>query len=126
MRSRVLFASILSLTVVSCTGNSSRTSGNPLFEGWYADPEGIVFDHTCWIYPTWSQPYEEQLFMDAFSSRDLVHWTRHERVISQENISWLQQALWAPSVVEKEGTYYLRGRQSCRAFQGRPGASAHQ
>ena len=82
-------------------------SGNPLFAGWYADPEGIVFDHTCWIYPTWSQPYGEQLFMDAFSSTDLVHWTRHRKVISQEDIPWLRQALWAPSVVEKDGTYYL-------------------
>ena len=107
MKPQILSAFVLSLTVLSCTGNASRTSGNPLFEGWYADPEGIVFDHTCWIYPTWSRPYEEQLFMDAFSSKDLVHWTKHEKVISKENISWLNQALWAPSVIEKDGTYYL-------------------
>ena len=62
-------------------------SGNPIFEGWYADPEGVVFGHECWIYPTWSQRYKEQLFMDAYSSKDLVHWTKHEKVISQENIS---------------------------------------
>ena len=47
----------------------AQTSGNPLFEGWYADPEGIVFDHECWTYPTWSQPFDEQLFMDAFRHR---------------------------------------------------------
>lgn len=45
--------------------------------------------------------------MDAYSSKDLVHWTKHEKVISQENISWLKMALWAPSVIEKDGKYYL-------------------
>ena len=30
------------------------TSGNPIFEGWYADPEGVVFDDEYWIYPTLS------------------------------------------------------------------------
>ena len=31
-----------------------QKSGNPIFEGWYADPEGIIYDDTYWIYPTWS------------------------------------------------------------------------
>ena len=69
------------------------TSGNPICEGWYADPEAVVFGDEYWIYPTYSKPYEEQLFMDAFSSKDLVHWTKHPKVISQENISWLWRAL---------------------------------
>ena len=30
------------------------TSGNPVFEGWYADPEGIIYDDRYWICPTWS------------------------------------------------------------------------
>lgn len=85
----------------------SHTSGNPLFDGWYADPEAVVFDQEYWIYPTYSHPYEEQLFMDAFSSKDLVHWTKHDKVLAKENISWLWRALWAPSVVRKDGKYYL-------------------
>ena len=88
-------------------GKNRKLSGNPLFPGWYADPEGVVFGNEYWIYPTWSRPFDEQLFMDAFSSRDLVHWTRHEKVLSKENISWLRRALWAPSVIEKDGTYYF-------------------
>ena len=85
----------------------AHTSGNPLFDGWYADPEAVVFDQEYWIYPTSSHPYEEQLFMDAFSSKDLVHWTKHGKVLSKDNISWLWRALWAPSVVRKDGKYYL-------------------
>lgn len=37
-------------------------SGNPIFEGWYADPEGIIYDDTYWVYPTWSDEYENQVF----------------------------------------------------------------
>lgn len=76
------------------------TSGNPIFPGWYADPEGIVLDDEYWIYPTFSAPYDEQLFMDAFSSKDLVTWTKHPKVLSKENISWLRRALWAPAIVQ--------------------------
>ena len=53
---------------------SCSRSGNPLFEGWYADPEGVVFDNRYWIFPTYSAPFEQQLFLDAFSSPDLVTW----------------------------------------------------
>ena len=67
-----------------------KTSGNPVFPGWYADPEGIVFGDEYWIYPTYSAPYDEQTFMDAFSSKDLVNWTKHPKVLSKENISWFK------------------------------------
>jgi predicted alpha-1,6-mannanase (GH76 family) len=56
-------------------------SGNPVFEGWYADPEVIVYDNKYWIYPTYSAPYEEQVKFDCFSSPDLVNWTKHENII---------------------------------------------
>ncbi len=95
------------IDALSRYGKHSKVSGNPLFTGWYADPEAVVFGKEYWIYPTWSRPYDEQLFMDAFSSKDLVHWTRHERVLAKENISWLRRALWAPSVIERDGTYYI-------------------
>ena len=99
---------ILALSLLAaCNNTPKQLSGNPIFEGWYADPEAVVFGDEVWVYPTYSKPYEEQLFMDAFSSRDLVHWTKHPKVISRENISWLWRALWAPSVIEKDGTYYL-------------------
>ena len=44
---------------------SDERSGNPLFEGWYADPEGVVFGDEYWIFPTWSAPYDEQTFLDT-------------------------------------------------------------
>jgi beta-xylosidase len=100
-----LFLLLLLLTV-----GCSRTinySGNPVFPGWYADPEGTVFGKKYWIYPTYSAPYNKQVFMDAFSSSDLVKWKKHERIIDTTAIGWAWRAMWAPSVVEKDGRYFL-------------------
>ena len=47
-------------------------SGNPILSGWYADPEARVFAGQYWIFPTYSAPYNQQTFLDAFSSRDLI------------------------------------------------------
>jgi beta-xylosidase len=85
----------------------SPASGNPVFPGWYADPEAHVFEGRYWIYPTYSAPYDEQLHMDAFSSSDLVGWEKHPRILELRNVTWAHRALWAPSVVEKDGWYYL-------------------
>ncbi|MCG6190098.1 glycoside hydrolase family 43 protein [Maribellus maritimus] len=84
-----------------------KTSGNPVFEGWYADPEGIIFDNNYWIYPTYSAPYEEQVFMDAFSSPDLVQWTKHKHIIDTTAVKWAQKAMWAPAIIKKDGHYFL-------------------
>lgn len=83
------------------------TSGNPVFPGWYADPEIRIFNGQYWIYPTFSAPYEEQVFLDAFSSPDLITWTKHEHIIDTMNVKWAKRAVWAPSIVEKGGKYFL-------------------
>lgn len=83
------------------------TSGNPVFPGWYADPEIRIFSGQYWIYPTYSAPYNEQVFLDAFSSTDLINWTKHEHVLDTMNVKWAKRAVWAPSIVEKGGKYYL-------------------
>ena len=87
--------------------NEAVMSGNPLFQGWYADPEAHIYNNEYWIYPTYSYPFSQQLFMDAFSSPDLVTWTKHSRVISQDSIRWLRNAMWAPSIIRANGKYYF-------------------
>ena len=82
-------------------------SGNPILAGWYADPEARVFGKEYWIFPTYSAPYGEQVFFDAFSSPDLVTWTTHPKVFEASTTSWVKRAVWAPSIVEKDGWFYL-------------------
>ena len=106
---------------------------NPIVPGWYADPEIRVFAGRYWIYPTYSDDfgkpdvsprftpeqtvlrrrhtvrpsYLQQTFFDAFSSPDLVHWTKHRRVLDVADVKWAGYAVWAPSAIEHDGRYYL-------------------
>lgn len=82
-------------------------AANPLFEGWYADPEAVIYDHTCWIFPTRSDVYERQTQMDCFSSDNLVDWKRHEAIIDTAEVKWAKKCMWAPATVRKDGKYYL-------------------
>src|SRR5690606_16624148 len=82
-------------------------SGNPVFPGWYADPEARIFEGRYWIYPTYSAIYKEQTFFDAFHSEDLVNWTKVERILSMEDFDWAHKAVWAPSPIERNGLYYI-------------------
>ncbi|WP_367872420.1 glycoside hydrolase family 43 protein [Luteolibacter sp. Populi] len=97
----------VSLALAASAAGQEKTSGNPIFEGWYADPEGIIFDKEYWVYPTFSAPYGEQTHFDAFSSPDLVKWTKHSKILDTGDIKWAKRAMWAPSIIEKDRKYYL-------------------
>ena len=95
------------LVIVPVAAAQTTRSGNPILSGWYADPEAHLFAGQYWIHPTTYAHYDDQTFMDAFSSPDLVTWTKHPRILELANVTWGQRALWAPSIVEKDGWYYL-------------------
>ncbi|MDX8339023.1 glycoside hydrolase family 43 protein [Draconibacterium sp. IB214405] len=111
MNTRLRFSLVfLGLTLLCLTTFAQKRTGNnhnPVFEGWYADPEGIVFGDEYWIFPTYSAPYDEQVFLDAFSSKDLVTWEKHERIIDTDEVKWAKRAMWAPAIVENDGKYFL-------------------
>ncbi|MBC9032904.1 family 43 glycosylhydrolase [Sphingomonas sp. JC676] len=121
------------IAAVAVVGAGAAFASNPIVPGWYADPEIRVFGGRYWIYPTYSDDYGapdvsrqftpeqqamrkqktvrpsyvQQTFFNAFSSPDLVHWTKHEHVIDVADIPWAGYAVWAPSVIEREGRYYM-------------------
>jgi beta-xylosidase len=108
MRRSLVIVLAAAAVVMPARGAAQATrSGNPILPGWYADPEAHVFAGRYWIFPTYSAPYDEQTFMDAFSSRDLVTWTRHPHVLDTANVKWAHRAVWAPTVIRKDGWYYL-------------------
>ncbi|MCB0282523.1 MAG: glycoside hydrolase family 43 protein [Calditrichaeota bacterium] len=105
---KTAFLLLFSFVIFQCANHQSpRMAGNPVIDGWYADPEAVIFDNTYWIYPTYSAPYDSQLFMDAFSSKDLLSWEKHSRILIKENISWAKRAMWAPAIVHKDEHYFL-------------------
>ncbi|WP_268224104.1 family 43 glycosylhydrolase [Sinomicrobium oceani] len=85
--------------------------GNPVVQGYYADPE-IIYSHKekkYYLYPTsdgfngWSGTY-----FKTFSSPDLVHW-KDEGVILDllKDVSWADRNAWAPTMIETrvDGAY---------------------
>jgi beta-xylosidase len=125
----------LSLLALCATAAAAPLhAANPIVPGWYADPEIRIFQGRYWIYPTYSddygkpdrstsftpaqehmrarkdlvwEPFLKQTFLNAFSSKDLVHWEKHEHVLDVEHVSWAAYAVWAPSALEHKGKYYL-------------------
>jgi beta-xylosidase len=121
------------LAMALAVGAVPAAADNPIVPGWYADPEIRVFDGQYWIYPTYSDDagtpdvsphftpeqvalrrqhtqrpsYLQQTFFDAFSSPDLVHWTKHRHVLDVAGVVWAGYAVWAPSAIERSGRYYL-------------------
>jgi len=80
---------------------------NPIVCGHYADPEARFYEGKYWIYVTQSKPFEEQQNLTAFSSEDMKTWEMHENIIDMSGFPWVWGAVWAPTVVEKNGKYYL-------------------
>lgn len=66
-RSIMWLLPILMCTVTSCKKTEQITmSGNPLFEGWYADPEAIIYDDTYWIILHTPTLMKNKFFLIAF------------------------------------------------------------
>jgi len=102
-----LLLSLFAIKGWSQQAATTTKAGNPIIAGWYADPEAAVFGNTYWIYPTFSARYEDQVFMDAFSSKDLQTWKKHPRIIDTAAVKWARKAMWAPAIIKKKNKYYL-------------------
>lgn len=80
---------------------------NPIADGWYADPDGLKFGDSYWVYATISIAFDDQTYFDAFESKDLVSWTKHPHVFAANNSEWAEDWFWAPCTIEKDGKYYF-------------------
>ncbi|MGI5158839.1 family 43 glycosylhydrolase [Microbispora sp. CA-102843] len=82
---------------------------SPVIPGYYADPNIVVFGDTYYIYGTtdgiagWGSTKFE-----AWSSKDLVHWTNRGTILDLgPDVTWADARAWAPTATEKNGTYYF-------------------
>lgn len=86
----------------------AREINNPIVPGWYADPEARFYEGRYWIYVTRSfSEYRQQMNLDAFSSTDLVHWEKHDGILDMSTFPWVWRAVWAPTIIEQNGRYFL-------------------
>lgn len=80
---------------------------NPVVRGWYADPESRVYGDKVYMYVTKSLPFEEQHNLDLVITEDLETFTVVEDILDMDTFHGADFAIWAPTVVEKDGKYYL-------------------
>ncbi|HEU4901519.1 MAG TPA: family 43 glycosylhydrolase [Flavisolibacter sp.] len=85
---------------------TAKEFGNPVLNGFYADPDIIFAEKTgrFYLYPTsdgftgWSGTY-----FKAFSSRDLVQWKDEGVILDlQKDVTWARRNAWAPCIIEKK------------------------
>ena len=86
----------------------TRFSGNPLFPGWYADPEIHFFAGRYYVYPTGSADFASQASFECWSSADLTDWKNEGVILDFKDVPWsTNYAAWAPSCAEHNGKYYF-------------------
>ena len=94
-------------TILAALALAVPCFGNPIFDGWYADPQMRRYGDTWWVFPTRSGAFVKQLGFDAFSSKDMKTWTKHPGILTTNDVAWAKGAMWAPDAHEVDGRYYI-------------------
>ena len=87
----------------------SVVRANPVIDGYYADPNIVIFGDTYYIYPTTDggTNWDGEEFR-CFSSKDLVNWTDEGVILDLDDVPWSTGKYgWAPTIAEKDGKYYF-------------------
>ncbi|KAH7305105.1 beta-xylosidase/Xylanase [Rhexocercosporidium sp. MPI-PUGE-AT-0058] len=104
--------------IVSTSKNKERSllltkRTSPVLPGLFADPNIAVYGDKFYIYATTDgfAGWGGQVFY-AWSSPDLVAWTRSEKPFltlngTSGNVPWATGNAWAPTITEKNGKYYF-------------------
>ncbi|MGY6647692.1 family 43 glycosylhydrolase [Wenyingzhuangia sp. IMCC45574] len=104
-----LFGIIL---LLSCYTLSAQ---KPLLNHVYAaDPSAHVWpndNNTLWLYTSHDEPgtntHKTMFSYHAFSTKDLVNWVDHGRILSVDDVAWASTMAWATDAAYWKGKYYL-------------------
>lgn len=93
---------------------------NPLIRDQFtADPSARVFGDKVYVFPSHDFMCTEEkgrvgwFCMEdyhVFSSPDLMNWTDHGVIVSQQDVKWANKntySMWAPDCIERNGKYYF-------------------
>lgn len=101
MRAALLLGALLAGIPPAASAQEAKS----VFAG--ADPDMEAAEGRYWIYPTGGGD------LAAWSSPDMVAWTRGETLLRLEDIGWIdddrapRHHLWAPDMVQAKGGWYL-------------------
>lgn len=105
----------LLLASIAATAQAQNPIISELFT---ADPTARVFNNKIYLYPSHDikapagqrQDWFCMADYHVYSSENLVDWTDHGVILSQENVPWGKPdgySMWAPDCVYKNGKYYF-------------------
>ena len=118
MKNYKLYLFTLGLLILSFTPSSF--SQNPIITNQFtADPSARVFEGKVYLYASHDILANEErgrvgwFCMEdyhVFSSENLIDWTDHGVIVSQDNVPWVNSkfyAMWAPDCIYRNGKYYF-------------------
>ncbi len=119
------------LTGVFFTLAITANSQNPIIRDQFtADPTARVFNGKVYLFPSHDIPAPEAFSRKdwfcmedyhVFSSSDLINWTDHGVIVSQEKVPWVNAtsfSMWAPECIERNGKYYFYFPANVKAGKG--------
>ena len=111
---------LTTLFVLTATLGTDALAQNPIITDQFtADPSARVFEDRVYVYPSHDIPAGEGrgrigwFCMEdyhVFSSDNLVDWTDHGVILSQDRVPWANPdayALWAPDCIRRNGACYF-------------------
>jgi hypothetical protein len=117
---RIFDCSLISVVVLFGSAVDKAHAQNPIIRDQFtADPAARVFEGRVYLYPSHDILAGEGrgragwFCMEdyhVFSSGDLVDWTDHGVIVSQDKVPWVNSqayALWAPDCIYRNGKYYF-------------------
>ncbi len=118
MKNYKLYLFTLGLLILSFTPSSF--SQNPIITNQFtADPSARVFEGKVYLYASHDILANEErgrvgwFCMEdyhVFSSENLIDWTDHGVIVSQDKVTWVNSkfyAMWAPDCIYRNGKYYF-------------------
>ena len=80
----------------------------PVLEGLNADPSIRVFGDKYYLYPTADKPNWKTTDFSAWSSPDLITWTKECMVLDvTKDLAWANIEAWAPDAIARDGHYFF-------------------
>ncbi|KAL1870509.1 hypothetical protein Daus18300_005197 [Diaporthe australafricana] len=94
-------AAVASASAALHPSTDLKFAANPIFDGWFADPEIRVYDDVYWIFMTTSMKFKDQKYFEAWS-------TQHPNILTAGVVPWVKDSMWAPASTKgPDGKYYL-------------------
>ncbi|MEP6677461.1 MAG: family 43 glycosylhydrolase [Ferruginibacter sp.] len=110
----------LLILAISFLSTSAIIAQNPIIRNQYsADPSARVFGNKVYLFPSHDILAQQGkgrigwFCMEdyhVFSSANLIDWTDHGVVVTQNKIDWVRPnsySMWAPDCIERNGKYYF-------------------